>query len=135
MHNSPVHSPTADMSEEDFITDPTLLAVLKTAALARKQSLEMLNFLEEHHSGDYHELPTDDEPVGLLELSKYQKKLNTHLAQLRRLNRKAILGVRSTKQKTSEARQEIDTLHLQLQNLYYEQRHLRGEIAACEDYE
>ena len=31
--------------------------------------------------------------------------------------------------------QEIDALHLQLQNLYYEQRHLRGEIAGCEDYE
>ncbi|KAF1815970.1 hypothetical protein P152DRAFT_455691 [Eremomyces bilateralis CBS 781.70] len=26
-------------------------------------------------------------------------------------------------------------LHLQLQNLYYEQRHLRGEIAACEAYD
>jgi hypothetical protein len=26
-------------------------------------------------------------------------------------------------------------LHLQLQNLYYEERHLRGEIAACESYE
>jgi hypothetical protein len=51
------------------------------------------------------------------------------------LNRKAILGVRSTKQETGEARQEIDALHLQLQNLYYEQRHLRGEIAGCEDYE
>ena len=46
-----------------------------------------------------------------------------------------MLGVRSTKQETAEARQEIDSLHLQLQNLYYEQRHLRGEIAACEEYE
>jgi len=32
-------------------------------------------------------------------------------------------------------RQEVDKLHLQLQNLYYEQRHLQGEIAACESYE
>nr|GFD57658.1 hypothetical protein [Tanacetum cinerariifolium] len=41
---------------------------------------------------------------------------------------------RRTKQETSEARQEIDELHLQLQNLYYEQRHLRGEIRGCEEY-
>lgn len=45
------------------------------------------------------------------------------------------MGVRQTKQETTEARQEIDSLHLQLQNLYYEQRHLRGEIAGCEEFE
>ena len=70
-----------------------------------------------------------------LELSKQQKLLYTYLAQLRGHNRNAIFAVRNTKQSTAEARQEIDRLHLQLQNLYYEQRHLRGEISACESYE
>ena len=70
-----------------------------------------------------------------LELSKQQKLLYSYLAQLRGLNRNAIGKVRITKQTTAEARQEIDRLHLQLQNLYYEERHLRGEIAACESYE
>lgn len=70
-----------------------------------------------------------------LELSKQQKTLYAYLAQLRGLNRNAITKVRNTKQTTAEARQEIDRLHLQLQNLYYEERHLRGEIAACESYE
>ena len=70
-----------------------------------------------------------------LELSKQQKVLYSYLAQLRGLNRNAILKVRNTKQSTAEARQEIDRLHLQLQNLYYEERHLRGEIAGCESYE
>lgn len=120
------------MNGDDLITDRTLLSVMQSASLARQQSLDMLQFLDQHHSNDHHELPTDDEP---LELSRYQKTLNIYLAQLRGLNRKAVLGVRSTKQETAEARQEIDMLHLQLQNLYYEQRHLRGEIAACEDYE
>merc|ERR1711977_653594 len=36
---------------------------------------------------------------------------------------------------TAEARQEVGKLHLQLQNLYYEQRHLQGEIAACESFD
>lgn len=39
------------------------------------------------------------------------------------------------KARTGEARQEVDRLLLQLQNLYYEQRHLLGEIAGCEDYD
>jgi hypothetical protein len=55
--------------------------------------------------------------------------------RLRGQNRDAIFRVRDTKQSTAEARQEIDRLHLQLQNLYYEQKHLTGEIAACEAYE
>lgn len=69
------------------------------------------------------------------DVSREQKALHSHLGQLRGLNRNAILQVRNTKQETSEARQEIDRLHLQLQNLYYEERHLKGEIATCENYE
>ncbi|KAF3768903.1 hypothetical protein M406DRAFT_355072 [Cryphonectria parasitica EP155] len=45
------------------------------------------------------------------------------------------MGARDTKTQTAEARQEVDVLHLQLQNLYYEQAHLQGEIAACESYD
>lgn len=69
------------------------------------------------------------------DLTKQQRTLYARLGELRSLNRNAILQVRETKQMTAEARQEIDRLHLHLQNLYYEERHLRGEIAACESYE
>ncbi len=117
------------MTADTHITDPLLLSVLHSAAQARQQSLAILHLIDSLHASATP--PTDDT---LLHLSKQHKILNTHLAHLRGLNRQAILGVRNTKSETSEARQEIDTLHLQLQNLYYEQRHLRGEIAACEDY-
>jgi THO complex subunit 5 len=116
-----------------LVTDPSLQSVLQAAALARTQSLAILDLLDAHHASST--TTTSDNTTQQLELSLQQKKLNTHLAHLRGLNRKAVLGVRSTKQETGEARQEIDALHLQLQNLYYEQRHLRGEIAGCEDYE
>jgi THO complex subunit 5 len=115
-----------------LVTDPSLQSVLQAAALARAQSLAILDLLDAHHTSSDN---TTDPTTQQLELSLQQKKLNTHLAHLRGLNRKAVLSVRSTKQETGEARQEIDALHLQLQNLYYEQRHLRGEIAGCEDYE
>lgn len=116
-----------------LVTDASLQSVLAAADLARTQSLAILDLLDAHHASS----PTDaaGPTAQALELSTQQKKLTAYLAQLRGLNRKAVLGVRSTKQETGEARQEIDALHLQLQNLYYEQRHLRGEIAGCEDYE
>lgn len=112
-----------------LVTDPSLQSVLAAADLARTQSLAILDLLDAHHAADSD--PTSQQ----LALSAQQRKLETHLAQLRGLNRRAVLGVRSTKQETGEARQEIDALHLQLQNLYYEQRHLRGEITGCEEYE
>lgn len=116
-----------------LVTDDSLQSVLAAADLARTQSLAILDLLDAHHASS---TSTDsDSDAQQLALSTQQKKLTAYLAQLRGLNRKAVLGVRSTKQETGEARQEIDALHLQLQNLYYEQRHLRGEIAGCEDYE
>ncbi|KAF3924702.1 hypothetical protein AA313_de0207063 [Arthrobotrys entomopaga] len=66
--------------------------------------------------------------------AKSQKQLYASIARLRSVHRNAYMVLRQTKQTTSEARQEQDRLHLQLQNLYYQQRHLRGEIDACLDF-
>lgn len=127
------------MAPATAITDPTLLRVLDAAALARQQSLAILDMLDAHHTAAAEPPPSppSEEPAReqQLAVSREHKLLLAHLARLRGLNRKAILGVRATKQETAEARQEVDALHLQLQNLDYEQRHLRGEIAACENYE
>jgi THO complex subunit 5 len=115
------------MTTEQLVTDPALLEVLNAAIEARRQCLQIIDELELQSQSD----GTDLEAANF----RTRKQMNAKLATLRGLNRKAVLGVRGTKQETTEARQEIDSLHLQLQNLYYEQRHLRGEIAACEDYD
>jgi THO complex subunit 5 len=115
------------MTTEQLVTDPALLEVLNAAIEARRQCLQIIDELELQSQSD----GTDLEAANF----RMRKQMNAKLATLRGLNRKAVLGVRDTKQETTEARQEIDSLHLQLQNLYYEQRHLRGEIAACEDYD
>jgi THO complex subunit 5 len=104
---------------------PSIHPVLTTASLALTPCLAILDLLSTPNPSDQ----TDHL------LSTHRKTLTTHLAHLRRLNRSAIHSVRTTKTETAHARQEIDALHLQLQNLYYEQRHLRGEIAGCENYE
>ncbi|KKA16735.1 hypothetical protein T310_9664 [Rasamsonia emersonii CBS 393.64] len=116
------------MTVHDIVTDPALLPVLRTSAEAHAECQKLLSLLE----------PTSTSPPSqetLAAISKQQKIVFSLLAQLRGLNRDAILRVRETKQATAEARQEIDRLHLQLQNLYYEQKHLMGEIAACESYD
>lgn len=118
------------MAIRDIVTDESLLPVLRTSAETWARCEELLA-----------QLNPDSIPPGTsaqdlaLAVSKQQKVLFAVLAQLRGQNREAIFRVRDTKQATAEARQEIDRLHLQLQNLYYEQKHLTGEIAACESYE
>jgi len=112
------------MAAETIITDPFLQSVLETVRASQQQCL---NLLEEP------EATLEDEQSQ--DLSKQQRLLGGYMARLRGLNRSTVHRVRETKQETSEARAEVDTLHLQLQNLYYEQRHLRGEIIACESYD
>lgn len=119
------------MAISEIVSDPSLLPVLTTSAETLAQCQHLIAQINPETA------PTD--PTALhdlsLAVSKQQKVLFALLAQLRGQNRDAVFRVRDTKQATAEARQEIDRLHLQLQNLYYEQKHLTGEIAACEAYE
>lgn len=118
------------MSISEIVTDQSLLPVLSTSAETLAQCQQLLALLNPDT------IPTGTSHHDLsLAASKQQKVLFALLAQLRGQNRDAIFRVRDTKHATAEARQEIDRLHLQLQNLYYEQKHLRGEIEACESYE
>ena len=119
------------MTVEDIVIDAFLKSVLNASIRTRQQCIALLDHADTTSISIRDSPPPDIQ----LELSKQQKLLYSHLSQLRGSNRNAILAVRNTKQTTAEARSEIDRLHLQLQNLYYEQRHLRGEITACESYE
>lgn len=116
------------MAVAELIIDPALRPLLSSSQKALVHILEMMCWVDQNQS---------EEPSLEVQftLSRYQKKMIAHLAQLRGHNRRAIFGVRATKQETAEARQEVDRLLLQLQNLDYEQRHLMGEIGACEGYE
>lgn len=119
------------MAISEIVTDKSLLPVLSSSAETLVQCHQLLALLNPDS------IPTDSTRAHelSLEASKQQKVLFALLAQLRGQNRDAIFRVRDTKHATAEARQEIDRLHLQLQNLYYEQKHLNGEIAACESFE
>lgn len=117
------------MAVNEIVTDPALKVALETSAQTREQALNLLDLVSNYSPAT---TPTTELQ---LQVSKQQKALQTYLGQLRGLHRDAHVGARQTKALTTEARQEVDKLHLQLQNLYYEQRHLQGEIAACESYD
>ncbi|KAI9053541.1 hypothetical protein LZ554_002496 [Drepanopeziza brunnea f. sp. 'monogermtubi'] len=117
------------MTITEIVTDPSLRLALETSAQAQEQALKLLDFVSSQPPTDS---PSHDFQI---QVSKQQKLLLTYLAQLRGLHRDAHVNARETKAVTAEARQEVDKLHLQLQNLYYEQRHLQAEIAACESYD
>ncbi|KAK5990930.1 THO complex subunit tho5 [Cladobotryum mycophilum] len=116
------------MAVEKIVTEPALVAVLQISDQARDQAHALLQLADQASDGR----ATADTQA---EIAKQQKHLFTNISHLRGLHRTACLSARETKAHTAEARQEVDRLHLQLQNLYYEQRHLQGEISACESYD
>lgn len=117
------------MAIDKIVTDPRLCAVLQISDQARDQAGALLSLGEQSYS----EGPPSAEAQA--EIAKQQKLLFTTMAHLKGLHRNVCFSARETKSQTAESRQEVDRLHLQLQNLYYEQRHLQGEITACESYE
>ncbi|KAK4097911.1 hypothetical protein N658DRAFT_488812 [Parathielavia hyrcaniae] len=120
------------MTLDVHITDPSLASVVETSRAAREQAQALVDLIRQAIAANANgPIPAD----ALTDISKQQKLLNTSLAHLRGLHRAAHFRARETKSQTAEARHEVDVLHLQLQNLYYEQRHLEGEIAACEGFD
>ncbi len=53
---------------------------------------------------------------------------------LKRLNRLDKLRARDGREQAQRAKQRVDALHLQLQNLLYEALHLQKEIAKCQQF-
>lgn len=121
------------------VTDPFLRSVLDLSTSTREQCLHLLDLFPSKHDDSNSKIPNTpinsiQQPDATLR-TEQRKLLNVRMAQLRGLNRQAATAVRRTKHDSAEARAEVDTLLQQLQNLYYEQRHLSGEIWACEAYE
>ncbi|KAK3394475.1 Fms-interacting protein-domain-containing protein [Podospora didyma] len=120
------------MTVDALITDPSLASVIETSKGARDQALALVDLIAQTNE------TAGSAPLGpgvLGEISKQQKLLNTNIAHMRGLHRTAHFRARETKAQTTEARHEVDKLHLHLQNLYYEQRHLEGEIQACDSFD
>jgi THO complex subunit 5 len=126
-----------------LVHDTDLRAVLDTTSRLRAQALQLLElqqrlrYASSSVNGDGlppTPLSADERERVEREISALQTRLYATNSRLRSQQRRAIMSTRSTKAATTEARTEVDGLSLMLQNLVYEQRHLRGEIDACEGY-
>lgn len=106
------------------LTDPSILRVHETI---NQIKLITNRFLELKTRPD---LTEQDQQ----QLSTDQRKLLTLKIMLRGFNREMHLQNRAVKTSTSEAKAEVDSLYLNLQNLKYEQQHLRSEIQDCRNY-
>jgi THO complex subunit 5 len=107
------------------ITDLSILHVLDTIAQIKVVANRLLQLRSRQVD------LSDDEAR---QLSTDQKKLTILKIMLRGFNREMYLQNRSVKTATSEAKAQVDNLYLNLQNLKYEQQHLRTEIQDCRNY-
>lgn len=74
---------------------------------------------------------TDDDPQKALK----RRELMEATIELRLLNRQSQQLVKTTKEETARRRQDADKTLLEIQNLQYQHKHLRAEIAKCERIE
>jgi THO complex subunit 5 len=68
------------------------------------------------------------------QLATDHKKLTNQKIILRGSNRDMYLQNRAAKNATADSKAQVDNLYLNLQNMKYEQQHLRSEIQDCRNY-
>ncbi|XP_026856791.2 THO complex subunit 5 homolog [Electrophorus electricus] len=71
---------------------------------------------------------------GSMEVEERRRRGSVHFIALKKLNRMAHMRLKKARDQTHEAKQRVDVLHLQLQNLLYEVLHLQKEIGKCLEF-
>ncbi|XP_076863253.1 THO complex subunit 5 homolog isoform X1 [Brachyhypopomus gauderio] len=71
---------------------------------------------------------------GSVEVEERRRRGAVHFIALKKLNRLAHMRLKKARDQTHEAKQKVDVLHLQLQNLLYEVLHLQKEIGKCLEF-
>ncbi|XP_058889325.1 THO complex subunit 5 homolog isoform X1 [Acipenser ruthenus] len=95
-----------------------------------KQTCEMLTRL----MAEIHELKSSSSKDSAAEMEERRMQSCIHFMTLKKLNRVAHMRLKKGRDQTHEAKQRVDALHLQLQNLLYEVMHLQKEINKCLEF-
>ncbi|KAG9354561.1 hypothetical protein JZ751_001274 [Albula glossodonta] len=80
------------------------------------------------------ELKTSGSRDNSVEIEERRMQSCIHFMTLKKLNRLAHMRLKKGRDQTHEAKQRVDALHLQLQNLLYEVMHLQKEISKCLEF-
>lgn len=118
-HQTNIRRLDIDMSQ-DNIKHETVLKALEVTKSLQNSCLKLLGSFEEDNGEDR---------------SLIRKDIMTDIIQLRPLNRQAQIVITNIKDQTAKMKQEVDTIQLDMQNIYYQHKHLKSEIERCEDYE
>lgn len=95
-----------------------------------KQTCESLAKL----MGEIQDLKAKGAKDGCAEVEEKRMQSCIHFMSLKKLNRLAHMRLKRGRDQTHEAKQRVDVLHLQLQNLLYEVMHLQKEISKCLEF-
>lgn len=95
-----------------------------------KESCESLTAL----MSEIQELKASGAKEGSAEVEQRRIQGCIHVMTLKKLNRLAHMRLKKGRDQTHEAKQRVDVLHLQLQNLLYEVMHLQKEISKCLEF-
>ncbi|XP_041079504.1 THO complex subunit 5 homolog isoform X1 [Polyodon spathula] len=95
-----------------------------------KQTCKMLTRL----MAEIHELKSSSSKDSAAEMEERRMQSCIHFMTLKKLNRIAHMRLKKGRDQTHEAKQRVDALHLQLQNLLYEVMHLQKEINKCLEF-
>lgn len=95
-----------------------------------KESCEGLALL----MAEIQELKASGAKEGSPEIEQRRMQSCILFMNLKKLNRLAHMRLKRGRDQTHEAKQKVDVLHLQLQNLLYEVMHLQKEISKCLEF-
>uniref|UniRef100_A0A3Q1HK53 THO complex 5 n=1 Tax=Anabas testudineus TaxID=64144 RepID=A0A3Q1HK53_ANATE len=98
--------------------------------LQYKESCESLATL----MSEIQDLKASGAKEGCAEIEQRRMQSCIHFMNLKKLNRLAHMRLKRGRDQTHEAKQRVDVLHLQLQNLLYEVMHLQKEISKCLEF-
>lgn len=98
--------------------------------LQYKESCESLATL----MSEIQDLKASGAKEGCAEMEQRRMQGCIHFMNLKKLNRLAHMRLKRGRDQTHEAKQKVDVLHLQLQNLLYEVMHLQKEISKCLEF-
>ncbi|AWP06999.1 putative THO complex subunit 5 -like [Scophthalmus maximus] len=98
--------------------------------LQYKESCETLATL----MSEIQELKSNGAKEGSAEVEQRRMQSCIHFMNLKKLNRLAHMRLKRGRDQTHDAKQRVDVLHLQLQNLLYEVMHLQKEISKCLEF-
>lgn len=115
-----------ELSQNDTFQDSkNTLENVKTACLA------LLDHYESLATGADNDSNTQNKDTYLAEL---RKKIYVNTIRLRELNWEAQNITNQAKARTSSEKDEVDQIQLDIQNIYYQHKHLKSEIGRCRDF-